>query len=55
MYENVGIGVNFKKKQTVINKLHEKNYSKEEILKIMSDKSIIYSLEDGRDIEELLS
>lgn len=53
MYENVGIGVNFKKKQAIINKLQEK-YSKEEILQIMSDKSIIYDLEDGKNIERLL-
>lgn len=55
MYENVGIGINFKKKQALINKLQEKKYSKEKILQIMSDKSIINSLEDGKNIEELLN
>lgn len=53
MYENVGIGINFKKKQAIINKLQEK-YSKEEILQIMSDQSIICDLEDGKNIERLL-
>lgn len=42
----IGTGVNFEKKKSLINELQEKNFSEEEISKIMSDKSIMHALED---------
>lgn len=52
MCKKVGVGVNFKKKQTLINELIEKNFSEGDVLKIMSDKSFIRGLEDGGFAEE---